>query len=103
MRNMYARLVIGQVKPDMMDSTVMKDVVKKWIEVNTAQKKMKGNKGAYLLVERAANKVISISMWETAADMKATESAHRERASKWDHVFYTGQPITEEYEIVAQV
>ena len=100
---MHARFVIGQVKPGMMDSQVMSDVVKQWAEINTAQKKMKGNKGAYLLVERAANKMISISMWETAADMKATERAHRERASRWDHVFYTGQPITEEYEIVAQV
>jgi heme-degrading monooxygenase HmoA len=100
---MYARLVIGQVKPGMTDSTVMKDAVKRWVEVNTAQKKMKGNKGAYALVDHSGNKMVSISMWETAADMKATQSAHRERASRWDHVLYTGQPITEEYEIVAQV
>ena len=59
---MYARLVIGQVKPGMMDSTVMKDVVKQWVEVNTAQKKVKGNKGAYALVDRSGNKLISISM-----------------------------------------
>jgi heme-degrading monooxygenase HmoA len=100
---MYARFVIGQVKPGMMDSQVMSDVVKQWVEINTAQKKMKGNKGAYAMVDRSENKLVSISMWETAADMKATEKAHRERASRWDHVLYTGQPITEEYEIVAQV
>jgi heme-degrading monooxygenase HmoA len=81
----------------------MKDAIKQWVEINTAQKKMKGNKGAYAMVDRSGDKLISISIWETAADMKATEKAHKERTSRWDHVLYTGQPITEEYEIVAQV
>jgi heme-degrading monooxygenase HmoA len=44
-------------------------------------KKMKGFKGAYLLVDRKTGKQMAITLWETEADLSAsTEAAKRIRA-----------------------
>lgn len=100
---MYARVSTLPLKPGAMDSAAMKDYMTKgWLELTKAQKK-EGGKGGYLLVDRSTNKLVSISTWNTEADLKRSEKGHRERVSKADSALLAGPITTEHYEIVAQV
>jgi hypothetical protein len=76
-------------------------MAKGWLDLTKAQKK-EGGKGGYLLVDRKANKLVSISTWNTEADLKKSEKGHRERISTVDKALLA-QLTTELYEIVAQV
>ena len=67
---MYARVMIGTMKPGKMDEGV--SIYRNSI-VPTG-KEQKGFKGALFLTDSKTNKAISISLWETEGDMKAGEA-----------------------------
>jgi heme-degrading monooxygenase HmoA len=67
---MDARVVTMQIK-----SSKVSEAVRIFREsVIPAAEKQQGFKGGLLLMDRAAGKGLSITMWETEADMRATEA-----------------------------
>jgi hypothetical protein len=70
-KTMYARVTIVQVLPGKMDEAIgiFRD------SVVPAANLQKGHKGHYLLTDRQNNKGISISLWETEADMTRANPA----------------------------
>lgn len=96
---MHTRVVSVQVKPDKMD-----EVVNIWREsVLPAAKQLQGFKGALLLTNRETGKGISLTLWETAADMKAVETSgvFQQMLAKFTPLF-TDQPVLEYYEVSLQ-
>lgn len=65
-----------------------------------ACKTQKGFKGLYLLQERKTNKGLTISLWETEADMKAAEASgfYQQQVAKVMGVI-AAPPVREEYEV----
>jgi len=96
---MYARVTIVQVLPGKMDEAIgiFRD------SVVPAAKEQKGHKGHYLLTERKNGKGISISLWETEADMTAGESSghYRQQLAKFKDIF-AAPPVREDYEVSVQ-
>lgn len=95
---MYARVVTSQLQPGKIDEwiAILRD------SIVPACKQQKGFKGFVVLADRRANKGIAYSIWETEADLEATEASN----------FYQGQivklsgvmampPIRELYELSA--
>ncbi len=66
---MYARVMIGTVKPGQMDEGV--SIYRN--SIVPACKEQKGFKGALFLTDSKTNKAISNSLWKTEGDMKAGE------------------------------
>ncbi len=95
---MYARLVTVQIQPGKMDEmlSIYRD------SVVPAAKEQKF-KGIFLLTNTDTNKGISITLWETEADMKAGEASGylNEQIAKLAHAF-AGPPTTERYEVSVQ-
>jgi heme-degrading monooxygenase HmoA len=66
---MFAKLNQRQVPPEKLDDVLR--VYRGTVAPN--RKAQKGNKGAFVLTNRTAGKVVAISLWETEADMNAAE------------------------------
>ncbi len=96
---MYARVTIVQIRPGKMDEGigVFRD------SVVPAAKHQKGHIGHYLLTERKSGKGISISLWETEADMTAGESSghYQQQLAKFKDIF-AAPPVREDYEVSVQ-
>ncbi len=96
---MHARVVTVQIKPDKIEETlsVWRDAV-----LPTA-KQQNGFKGVLVLTDRGAGKGLSITLWETEADMNAGEASgyFQEQLAKFAN-FFTGQPVREHYEVGLQ-
>ena len=61
----------------------------------------KGFQGAYLMTDAASGKALSITVWESEADMLAGESSgghYNEQIAKFASVF-AGTPSLEHYEL----
>jgi len=69
---MYARVVTSQLKPGAIDEwiAILRD------SIVPAAKQQQGFRGFIVLADRSANKGIAYSMWETEADLKATEASN---------------------------
>jgi heme-degrading monooxygenase HmoA len=69
-----------------------------------AAKQQQGFKGAFLLTDRRSNKAITITLWETEADMRAGEVSGylREQLAKATSVLTVG-PVLEGFEVSVQV
>jgi len=96
---MHTRVVSVQVKPDKMD-----DVVNIWRDsVLPVTKQLQGFKGALLLSNRETGRGMSLTLWETEADMKAVETsgAFHQMLAKFTPLF-AGQPVQEHYEVSLQ-
>jgi heme-degrading monooxygenase HmoA len=97
---MYARVGTGPVRPDQIDAAIhiLRDLV------YPVSKEQPGFRGAYFLVERAAGKVLSISLWETEDDLRASEAGGylREQAAKIAPLLGTPH-IVEHYEVAAKL
>lgn len=65
-----------------------------------AAKMQKGFSGGLLLTDPATGKGISIGLWESEADMAATEKSgfYGEWVSKFQEIF-TAPPVMEHYEV----
>jgi heme-degrading monooxygenase HmoA len=96
---MNARVTIVQILPGKMDEAVgiYRD------SVVPAAKEQKGCKGLYLLTDRNTGKGISITLWETAADMTVGENSgyYQQQLGKFKDVF-GAPPAREAYEVSVQ-
>ena len=93
---MYSRTGTSTIKPGKMDEalTVYRDTILPVL------KQQKGFKGLYWLTDRKTDKYTVFTLWETEADMLATETSGllREVLSKLDA--YVAAPVTiERYEV----
>ncbi len=68
---MYARVVFGEVRPE--NENLVVAIYHDWIAPTTRQQK--GFKGIIQMTDRNTGKTLSITLWETEADMKASESS----------------------------
>ena len=97
---MQARVVTVQIQPGKTDEGIgiYRD------SVMSAAKQQKGFKGAMLLTDRNTGKAISVTVWETEADMTATEASGwwQEQIAKFGSVL-GAPPVREHYEVSLQV
>ena len=69
-----------------------------------AQKTQKGYQGSYLMTDAGSGKCLSISVWETEADMLAGESSggyYQQQLAKLASVI-AGNPALEHYELSSE-
>ena len=96
---MHARVVTVQIQPGKMDEAlrIYRD------SVMPAAKGQKGFKGGLLLVDNNSGKAISITTWNTEADMQASEASgyFREQIAKFGSVFAV-PPVREAFEVGIQ-
>ena len=96
---MHARAVNTQIKPGKMDDAIriFRD------SVVPAAKQQKGFKSILFLTDRAGNKAIAVSVWETDADLKANEASgyYREQIAKFADVF-SAPPTAQAYVVSVQ-
>ena len=96
---MFARVTFTTVQPSKFDEAVKLNRD----SIMPAAKKQKGFKAFYGLTNRDTGKGITISIWETEADMKAAESSgfYREQLAKAAPLL-AGPATMEHYEVTAQ-
>jgi heme-degrading monooxygenase HmoA len=96
---MYARVSIAQAQPGKVDEGIRlhRD------SVVPACKQQKGFKGLYLLTDRKTGKGITISLWQTEADMTAGEASgfYQQQVAKFKEVL-SATPVREAYEVSVQ-
>lgn len=96
---MYARVMTVQVQPGKSDEMIgmFRD------SVVPAAKQQKGFKSGLLLTDRGTGKAISISLWDTEADMKTSEASGyiQEQPAKFGAIL-AAPPTTEHYEVSIQ-
>ena len=97
---MFAQLVKVKVQPGKVDEAIAIFTD----SVIPAARQQKGFRNAYLLVDRSANRVMGLSLWETEADVAAlaTSGFYQEQVGKFAAIF-DGPPEREVYEVGAQV
>ena len=72
--------------------------------VAPAARQQQGFKNVYLLVDRAGNKIIGLSLWESEADLSKVFASgfYQEQVGKFAAVF-AGPPEREVYEVALEV
>jgi len=97
---MHARVSIVETQPGKQDEVV--NIVRDSIAPITKQQK--GFKGLVSLVDPDTNKAITITLWETEADMIAGEASGylKEQYAKVMPTL-AGPPTTEHYEVAVMV
>ncbi|MFQ6115311.1 MAG: antibiotic biosynthesis monooxygenase family protein [bacterium] len=97
---MHARVVTCQAQPGKIEEgiSIYRD------SAAPAAKQQKGFKGILLLTNPGTGKAISITLWETEADMKAGESSgyFQEQIAKFGALL-AAPPVRETYEVSVQV
>lgn len=94
---MYARVIFTQSRPDQGDEAI--HILRESVVLE--QKKQHGFKGIVLLSNRAVGKGISITFWETEADLQASDQAsqyYQEQMAKVSY-FFVAAPLVETYEV----
>ena len=93
---MYARVTFGTLQPAKADEAIK--IVRDSILPVT--KKQKGFKGLFNLGDRKTGKGMTITMWDTEANMMAVESSgnYKEAVAKLAPLL-TGAPTMEHYEV----
>ena len=96
---MHARIVAGLAQPGTTDQGI--DIYEN--SIAPAAQEQKGVKGVFFLVNRDTNKFMSITLWETEADMTAGEASGylQEQVAKVAAIL-AGPPTTEHYEVGVQ-
>ena len=93
---MFARVVTVQVQPGKTDEAVRiyED------SVVPAGRQQKGNAGYMLLTDPNTGKGISVALWDTEADVKASEASGflQQQLAKFASVL-AAPPVTEHYEV----
>ncbi len=96
---MNARVTLVQTLPGKVDEAIKiyRD------SVVPAARQQKGFKGLYLLTDRGASKGISITLWETEADMIAGENSgyYQQQLAKFKDVL-AAPPVREAHEVSVQ-
>ena len=93
---MHCRAVTVQIQTGKTQEAI--DIYKD--SVLPAAKQQKGFGGAYLMTDAATGKGLSITVWESQADMEAGEASgyYQEQIAKFGSVF-VGTPVVEHYEL----
>ena len=93
---MHARLLRMQVKPDRIDEAARIFAE----EVAPGCRAQAGFRGAYFLVDRRLGECLPITLWETEADMTATEENRffQNQLMKFLGLFHHGL-VRESYEV----
>ena len=94
---MHVRAASVQIQPGKMQEAI--DIYNG--SVVEGAKAQKGFQGAYLMTDAASGKALSITVWESEADMLAGESSggyYSEQIGKFASVF-DGTPSLEHYEL----
>ena len=93
---MHARTVSGQLQPDKITEAI--DIYRD--SIAPAAKEQKGCEGVLFLTDPATGKFVSISLWETEADMAAGEASGylKEQIAKAAPTF-ADPPATERFEV----
>ena len=94
---MHARVATVQVQPGKTQEAI--DIYKN--SVVPAAKTQKGFQGAYLMTDASSGKAISITVWDSEADMMAGESSsgyYQEQIGKFGSLF-AGPPTLDHYEV----
>jgi heme-degrading monooxygenase HmoA len=96
---MYARVTTVQIQPGKMEETIRiyRD------SVVPAAKQQQGYKGVLMLADPNTGKGVSITLWETEAEMRAGEASsfYQEQLAKFASVF-AAPPTRENYEVSVQ-
>ena len=97
---MYARVTVGLAQADKLSESL--DLVKN--SVVPAMKQQKGFAGYLALSDPNTNKIISITLWETEADMTAGETSgyYREQTAKMAGLL-AGTPTREHFEVSIKI
>jgi len=97
---MFARTVVMQGRPETIDEA--KRIFSE--SVIPAAKQQKGFKGLLYLTDPVTGKGMSVTLWETEADMKAGEGSGylQEQIAKFGPLL-VGPPTREVFEVAAQV
>ena len=97
---MYARLVTVQIQQGKVDeaNNLYRD------SVVPAAQQQKGFKGGFMLSDPNTGKGVSIALWETEDDMKASEKSGylQEQIAKFAAVL-AAPPTTEHFEVAVQM
>ena len=97
---MHARVVTIQTQPGKTEEAIRiyRD------SVMPAAKEQKGFKSALLLTDPDTGKGVSVTLWETEADQKASEASgyFQQQIAKFGAVF-AGPPVREAYVVSVQV
>ncbi len=94
---MHVRALTFQVQPGKMQEGI--DIFKN--SVVPAQKAQKGYQGSYLMTDASSGKALTISVWESEADMMAGESSGgylQEQIAKIGNLI-SGTPAFDHYEL----
>ena len=95
---MFARVRITSGLPEKVD-----DGIHHFRETVVASyKNVAGFKGAYLLVNRKSGKVVGITLWDTEANMQATDKTSERLRAAGSQVVSGTTPPPDEYEVVVQ-
>jgi heme-degrading monooxygenase HmoA len=96
---MHARVTTVQIHPEKIDeaNSIFRD------SVIPAAQAQKGFRAAYLLVDSATGKGMSITAWDSLEDLQANESSgfYQEQLAKFAPLF-TAPPTRETYEVSVQ-
>lgn len=94
---MYARVWFVNTEPEKRDEIiqVLRD------SVLPAIHPQQGYKGYLALSDPSTGKGIALSLWETEADLKASDAFGQEQATKLARLF-TSAPVREVYEVLVQ-
>jgi heme-degrading monooxygenase HmoA len=96
---MHARVTTGEIQPGTMEA-----LIRFYEEVAPQLKGLKGFVRSQLLTDRAANKVLVVSLYETLADLEAGETLFRQAmADPRAAAALAGAPVIAAYEVAAQV
>ena len=96
---MHARVVTALVEPDRVGELYF--IYES--DIAYAAQQQRGFKGTFLLTDDETGKVMSITLWETEADMLAGETSgyYREQLAKYSGPF-ASPPTPEHYEVKLQ-
>jgi len=95
---MFARVRTTDGAPEKVD-----DGIRHFREVVAAgYKDVAGFKGAYLLVYRKSGKVMGITLWDTEANLQATEAASQRLRAAGTQVVSGTTPAPEVYEVAVE-
>ena len=97
---MFARHVTVMLQPGKTDETtaIFRD------SVVPALQQQEGFKGAFLLIDPKTPKAIAVVLWETEAEMLASEESgfYQDQIAKFAAVF-VGPPVREHFRVSVQV
>ena len=96
---MHVRVATGQIT-----SGKMQEAINIYNNSISEVKAQKGYQGGYLMTDAGSGKILSITLWESEADMLAGESSggyYQLQVGKYAFVF-AGTPTVEHYELSSE-